>query len=154
MTKIFSNIELNLHNEGEIWKASNGATRRTLMVINKINHPTTNVFYGKLGFLDKGNHSFIFINEDKTNKNDVLGLFLNSDYGYQVIEGNEIFSNESVGGVGNSCSKFGIYSVGTILEVNSYKNRNTPKYFKLNENGWVNVPVYDMVSDEINVAVI
>lgn len=95
MAKIYSNIELSLDQQGEIWSASNGATRRTLVLINKINEQPGNFFRAKLGTLDKGNHSFIFINEEKGNDERVLGLFLNSDYAYQVLEGKELFVNHS-----------------------------------------------------------
>lgn len=149
MAKIYSNIELSLDQQGEIWSASNGATRRTLVVINKINDQPGSYFRAKLGTLDKGNHSFIFINEENRNDERVLGLFLNSAYGYQVLEGNELFSNYSYGGYGNSCSQFGIYEIGTLLEVNTYKNRNTPSYYRLTETGWVDVPVYEVAPTEI-----
>jgi hypothetical protein len=149
MAKIYSNIELSLDQHGEIWSASNGATRRTLVVINKITEQPGNYFRAKLGTLDKGNHSFIFINEEKGNDERVLGLFLNSDYAYQVLEGKELFSNYSSGGYGNSCSQFGIYEMGTLLEVNTYKNRNTPSYYRLTESGWVNVPVHEVNTSEI-----
>lgn len=149
MAKIYSNIELSLDQQGEIWSASNGATRRTLVVINKINEQPGNYFRAKLGTLNKGNHSFIFINEEKDNDERVLGLFLNSDYGYQVLEGKELFSNYSSGGYGNSCSQFGIYEPGTLLEINTYKNRNTPSYYRLTESGWVNVPVCEVNPSEI-----
>jgi hypothetical protein len=149
MAKIYSNIELSLDQQGEIWSASNGATRRTLVVINKINKQPGNYFRAKLGTLDKGNHSFIFINEEKDNDERVLGLFLNSDYGYQVLEGKELFSNYSLGGYGNSCSQFGIYELGTLLEVNTYKNRNTPSYYRLTESGWIDVPLHEVNPSEI-----
>jgi len=147
MAKIYSNIELSLDQQGEIWSASNGATRRTLVVINKINEQPGNYFRAKLGTLDKGNHSFIFINEEERNDERVLGLFLNYEYGYQVLEGNELFTNYSLGGYGNSCSQFGIYEVGTLLEVNTYKNRNTPSYYRLTESGWNVVPVHELSSE-------
>lgn len=146
---VHSNIELSLDQQGEIWSASNGATRRTLVVINKINEQPGNYFRAKLGTLDKGNHSFIFINEEKGEDERVLGLFLNSNYAYQVIEGKELFSNYSQGGYGNSCSQFGIYEEGTLLEVNTYKNRNTPSYYRLNNEGWVEVPVHEVNTSEI-----
>jgi hypothetical protein len=150
MAKIYSNVELSLDQQGEIWSAKNGATRRTLIVINKINEQPGNYFRAKLGTLDKGNHSFIFINEEKEKDNRILGLFLNSDYGYRVLEGNEIFGNYSIGGPGNSCSQFGIYEAGTLLEVYTYKNRNTPSYYRLTDNGWVEVPVYEVNPSEIS----
>lgn len=149
MAKIYSNIELSLDQQGEIWSASNGATRRTLVVINKINEQPGNYFRAKLGTLDKGKHSFIFINEEKGTDERILGLFLNSDYAYQVLEGKELFTNYSSGGSGNSCSQFGIYEVGTLLEVNTYKNRNTPSYYRLTESGWIDVPAHEVNPSEI-----
>jgi len=149
MAKIYSNIELSLDQQGEIWSASNGATRRTLVLINKINEQPGDFLRANLGTLDKGNHSFIFINEEKGEDNRVLGIFLNSAYGYQVLEGKELFSNYSSGGYGNSCSQFGIYKEGTLLEVNTYKNRNTPSYYRLTNNGWIEIPVYEVNTSEI-----
>lgn len=149
MAKIFCNINLDFSKE-VMWKAQNGATRRTLVVINKcISDKETNTFEARLGYLDKGNHSFIFINAPKNNDNRILGLFLNNSYSYDVIEGTEIYSNYSLGGYGNSCSKFGIYTLGTILEVYTYKFRNTSSYFKLTENGWVNLKPYEIPGTEI-----
>lgn len=149
MAKIYSNIKLDLNKQNQIWKAQNGQTRRTLIVINKINQEPSFVFHAKLGVLNKGNHSFIFINEEKNQDNRILGLFLNNSYGYRVLEGNEIFGNYSIGGPGNTCSQFGIYEVGTLLEVYTYKNRNTPSYYRLTDNGWVEVPVHEVFPSEI-----
>lgn len=149
MAKVYSNVKLSLDQQGEIWSASNGATRRTLVVVNKINEQPGIFFRAKIGTLDKGNHSFIFINEEKENDERVLGLFLNSDYAYQVIEGKELFGNCSSGGIANSCSQFGIYGVGSLLEVNTYRNRNTPSYYRLTETGWVDVPVHEVNPSEI-----
>jgi hypothetical protein len=149
MAKIYSNIELTLNEQGKIWSVSNGATRRTLVVINNINEQPGNHFRAKLGTLDKGNHSFIFINEEKNTDDRVLGLVLNSAYSYQVLEGNELFTNYSSGGYGNSCSRFGIYELGALIEVNTYKNRNTSSYFRLTENGWIGIPVYEVNDSEI-----
>lgn len=145
MAKVFCNSRLDLSKEGQVWSASNGATRRTLVVINKINGSDQAVcFNAQVGFLDKGNHSFIFINPAREGDNRVFGLFLNSDYAYQVLEGKEVFTNYSQGGYGNSCSQFGIYEVGALLEVNTYKNRQTPSYYRLTVNGWINIKPYEV----------
>ena len=146
MAKIFVNKELNLAQEGEVWSSSNGATRRTLAIINKIDgKEKQKTFRAQLGTLDKGNHSFIFINEDKKEDERVFGIFLNSKYSYEVIEGEELFSNFSLGGPGNSCSRFGIYKPGTKLRVNTYQNRREPSYFELTkEKGWIEIPAYEV----------
>ncbi|MBS0646815.1 MAG: hypothetical protein JSR97_09550 [Verrucomicrobia bacterium] len=149
MAKIFSNVKLDLSKDGQIWSVSNGATRRTLVTVNKtIGYENSTEFYAQLGYLDKGNHSFIFLNEPKTDAR-ILGIFLNSDYGYQILEGKEIYSSCSQGGYGNSCSMFGIYEVGSLIEVNTYKNRNTPSYFRLTESGWVSVPPHEVNPSEV-----
>lgn len=149
MAKVFVNQTLDFSKE-VLWEAQNGRTRRTLVVVNKIpSELKVNQFEGQLGFLDKGNHSFIFINEPKSNDNRVLGLFLNNEYSYDLIEGHELYSSYSQGGYGNSCSKFGVYTLGTILEVHTYKNRNTPSYRKLTENGWEYLTPYEVPGVEI-----
>ena len=35
------------------------------------------------------------------------------------------------------------------IEVNTYKNRNTPSYYRLTESGWVDVPVHEVNPSEI-----
>ncbi len=123
-----------------IWSAKNGAKRRHLQLINKvISSENINTVNAKIGVLDKGNHSFIFLNEPRPNDERILGIFLNSGYGYSIISGTEIFTNSSVGGYGNSESKFGVYEPGTILEVHTYKHRRPSTYFKLTLNGWITV---------------
>jgi len=154
MAKVYLNETLNFKDE-RIWEAKNGATRRTLLLINKLGDignidVLENV---KLGKLDKGNHSFIFINKSK-NKEDkrILGIFLNNRYGYEVIEGKEIYTASSYGGPGNSESKFGIYTLGTIIRVNTYKNRRAPSYYKLTKEGWKYIGEYleSKIEDEID----
>lgn len=150
MAKVFLNKSLNFTNEGEIWSAKNGATRRELKVINKISAGENVDFVeAQLGKLDKGNHSFIFINEAKKNDNRIIGVFLNSSYAYDIVEGNEIFSNYSSGGCGNSCSQFGIYELGTLLKVHTYKNRKPASYYKLTEKGWQYIENHEVEQSEM-----
>ena len=140
-----------------VWSAQNGATRRTLVVINTTKQEGKELKVD-VGTLDKGNHSFIFLNpEKKSDTNRVVGLFLNRSYGYTVVEEHspedaEIYTASSVGGYGNSESKFGLYKVGTILAVHSYKHRQGDTYWKLTESGWEelgrDIP---LSSDEINI---
>ena len=129
-----------IKNREEAWKASNGKTRPTLVVVNKAG-VEGKTFRASLGTLHKGNHSFIFINEEKKPDDRVLGIFLNSHCGYAVVEehspeGAEIFSGSSEGGPKNSESKFGIYKLGTTIEVFSYANRGGETFFRLTEEGW------------------
>ena len=150
MAKIIANQNLDLSIQGEIWSASNGATRRTLIIINKTSGyevPRTQ-FLAQIAFLDKGNHSFIFLNESKQEDKRVFGLFLNTSYSFDLVSGKELFSNTSSGGYGNSCSKFGLYEVGAILKEHTYKNRSSPTYHLLTEDGWKEIPPYEVEEDD------
>lgn len=156
MAKVFLNRSFNFHEKSDdnvLWSASNGATRRTLKLINslKINEGGSYIpskgnighLFAQIGKLDKGNHSFIFINQPlKKDNGRVLGIVVNRDYGFAVLKGledKEVYSNYSSGGVGNSCSQFGIYKVGVIIEIFTYKNRTKSSYIKLTKNGWIDV---------------
>lgn len=148
MAKIFCNIKLNL-NEEICWEAKNGATRRHLKVISKLGIETdTHAFLAQIGTLDKGNHSFIFLNEPKTDDTRILGLFLNSSYSYDVVQGKALFENHSSGGYGNSCSTFGIYELNSVLKVHTYKNRRSPSYFTLTTDGWQQIEAHEWEKDE------
>ena len=150
MAKVFFNQRLNFTIQGEIWRAKNGATRRDLKLINKVSSDKNVDFIeAQLGKLDKGNHSFIFINEPKKSDNRILGVFLNSEYAYDVVEGKEIFSNYSSGGPGNSCSQFGIYELGTLLKVHTYKNRRPASYYRLTEEGWQYIENHEVEQSEM-----
>jgi len=136
--KVFINIELG-EKERE-WTAQNGAKRRTLVLVNKGNFEGSLV-KADIGYLDKGRHSFIFLNREKQPSEKIVGIFLNRTYGYTIVsdhspEGAVLYGNYSVGGYGNSCSQFGIYKLGTVLAEHSYKNRKGERYWKLTEKGW------------------
>lgn len=131
------------------WSAKNGATRRELVVINKLGkeiQADTGVD-ARIGKLDKGNHSFLFINPGHDDR--VLGVFLWNGYGYTVKAGTEVWTANSVGGYGNSESRIGIYEVGALIYTHSYKNRKTGEYFRLTNNGWVEVPAYEIEEKEV-----
>ena len=134
---VHCNVDLNAE---EAWRAKNGATRRTLKVINKAGVEGKR-FQAQLGTLNKGNHSFIFINKPNVGDNRIMGLFVNSAQGYEVVEEHSpenaaVFENSSYGGPGNSCSQFGIYQIGTVLAEFTYKGRQGKNYWVLNKNGW------------------
>ena len=151
MSKVFFNEKI----EKE-WSAQNGAKRRTLLVANKLDKTIeeNKPIICRIGFLNKGNHSFIFVNEDKfKNETKVLGVFVNSSYGYSVVEKDspenaEIFTASSFGGYGNSESKIGIYKEGTLLKIHTYKNRTDPSFCKLTQNGWQYISFEEYISSE------
>jgi len=140
--------------EGVIWEACNGATRQRLLLIAKglpSSEEEVISLECRVGFLNKGKHSFIFLNPGHTPE--TLGLFLCRDYGYTVVsdrspKGACLFEASSVGGYGNSESKFGIYRVGTVIAVHSYKHRQGDSYWRLNPDGWVNLGKDVPLSDE------
>jgi hypothetical protein len=148
---VFFNKQIDFSNE-TVWQRQNGATRRTLVLINKIRGlgEADKIENAKVGFLNKGNHAFIFINPPDKGQHDdrILGIFLNSKYGYSVLEGEELYGNYSQGGPGNSCSQFGIYTPGTLIEVDTYKHRTTPRYYRLTETGWIEVPPHELAEPQ------
>jgi hypothetical protein len=101
MAKVYLNKEVELNRE-KIWMARNGATRRNLVLINKLKKEgKRKKLLSKVGFFEKGKHSFIFLNP--SNKQDkIIGIFLNSKYGYSLKRGDMIFEASSIGGYGNS----------------------------------------------------
>jgi hypothetical protein len=165
-----NNVEL-LHPSIEkenIWKAQNGSTKRTLVVIAnglanqfslREDEVTANLVNGNhircsFGYLEKGNHSFIYLNKPSPNEyHKVFGLFLNNEYGYSLYKGKTFFEGSSVGSRTEE-SKFGLYSVGTVLEVFGH-NHTSSKFYELRkDNGWVEISQEDVdtinSSDEIN----
>jgi hypothetical protein len=140
MARIFLNK--NIEGNGRVWSAKNGATRTELvLILNDQDFPNgvnrTKEIVGSIGFLDKGNHSFIFINkEKKKNSNSTVGVFLNSAYSFSLESGKELYSNYSSGGSGNSCSKFGVYTAGSIIKEHTYKHRTPSTYYILRKDGW------------------
>ena len=137
------------------WIAKNGATRKELFVINKLRRE---IIYDEpvecnLGILNKNNKAFIFVNPMSDGKQDerILGVFLCSSYGYAVKQGEELFVASSVGGYGNSESKMGIYAVGTVLAVHSYKHRHGDSFYRLTASGWVEVDDSEIFENEITI---
>ena len=139
MAKVFFNKALDFSRE-QVWYAQNGAKRRTLIIVNKLGNVGENVtnINADVGVFEKGNHSFIFLNpETERTKGRTLGIFLNNSCGYRLKTGESRFVASSVGGYGNSESKFGVYEVGAVIAVHSYKNRQGDTYYKLLASGWV-----------------
>lgn len=141
MATIYTNIPI--EGKGKIWTAKNGATRRELvLIVNEKDFPggipeTNKIENARVGYLDKGKHSFIFINKSNKPSNTILGIYLNNSYGYTVLNPEtEIYSNSSIGGYGNSESKFGIYKLGAIIQRHTYKNRTPNEYVILTKEGW------------------
>jgi len=136
MPTIYLNRKLNFNTE-QVWEACNGATRTRLVLVNKLgNVGETFSVEASLSTYEKGKHCFIFLNPPKPGDNRVLGIFLCKEYGYKVIKGEELYSASSYGGPGNSESKFGIYTLGTILAAHSYKHRQGDSYYELKPDGW------------------
>lgn len=125
---------------GESWHACNGATRNHLILVNKTEiEGIFSQIEAQVGFYEGNRKSLIFLNPAKESDKRILGLFLNTECGYSVVKGKELFSASSVGGPKNSESQFGIYELGSILEVHSYANRRPSRFFELTSNGWKSI---------------
>lgn len=140
MATIIMNASLNAGNKIEL---KNGATRPTLLVINKTGKDVESgvPFKGSIGFLKKGNHNFIFLNEEKTSSEKTIGIHVRDGYGVDlsnVAETNVLFEAYSQGGYGNSESDiiaFQIPKDGCYIIENSYKNRREPSYIRYTHTG-------------------
>jgi hypothetical protein len=149
MATILCNYSLDFNQE-VVWEACNGATRTRLKIINKTSlQGRMKSFEASLGTYENGRNSFIFLNKSKSGDNRILGLFLNAAYGFTVREGRELFSASSVGGYGNSESKIAVYELGALVEVHTYKDRRPSTFYRLTENGWVEVPNHEVISADI-----
>ena len=142
MATVFFSKNLTCDDKNVAWEAKNGATRKHLLVINKlgVEIPADTPIKCDLCVLDENEKVYIFINPSRKEDNRILGVFLCSSYGYTVKQGEELFVASSRGGYGNSESKMGIYTVGTVLAVHSYKNRSGDIFYILTEKGWEELP--------------
>ena len=140
MAKIYlsSHIEMK---EGEVWHVSNGATRNHLILVNKTSEVGGGVkeLHAQVGFYEGNRKSLIFLNEPRVGDTRVLGIFLNTSCGYELIAGEELFAASSVGGPKNSESRFGVYTVGSVIRENSYANRSPASFWELSVEGWVRI---------------
>lgn len=148
---ILVNKILNIDDKVKFY-ARNGATRRILKliieddveIINDNNKGQSVIKNAEILVMNDKYESIIKVINSGKYENKYIGIFLNSEYGYDVItekspDDCEIFSASSVGGYGNSQSKFGIYKVGTILKVHTYKFRTPATYYRLTESGWIEI---------------
>ena len=151
MAKVYCNCSLK---NGEKKELKNGATKRTLCLVNKsgIDIEYNVPFNADLGFLNKGNHSFVFINPPKKMDDRVLFIIMNGGYGLHFHGGTPLFYEISEGGYGNSKSSLAVLSVGTIVEYETYKNRHTPSFDELTETGIFEIAAEDaylMLGEEV-----
>lgn len=153
--KIFVNQSLEKGGKIEL---QNGATRRTLMVVNKTGADIeANIaFEGAIGTLNKGNHSFIFLNTpNKKSRDDERTMFVLADAGYGIDvyysadhpdDTPVKFLETSVGGYGNSCSTIAVIEGEQIIEYFSYKHRTSSAYEKTDsEKGFIPIKIEDVV---------
>ena len=133
-----------------VWRQKNGATRKELLVVNKlgVNIPQNMPVQCSLGTLEKNKKAYLFINKNAQD-NRVFGVFLNSYCGFTLKDGEAVFEADSTGGYGNSQSKMGVYKVGALVAVHSYKNRGGDVFYRLTEKGWVEISDMEMFEQEI-----
>ena len=126
------------------WSACNGATRRKLVIVNKLG-VAIEANCGidcRIAKIDGAHESVLLITPGHDSR--TLGVFFLNGYGYTVKEGTEIWTASSVGGYGNSESRVGVYQVGTLIYVHTYKNRRAGTYHRLTNEGWTEVPAYEI----------
>lgn len=158
MKRVFLNCNFSLPSEGgEIWSQSNGRTKKNLVLVAKGiegEYKEGEPFLVEsVKVLEKDRTAFIFLHGVKPYKPSMefdpktVGIFLNSNCGYSS-EGSR-FEASSIGGYGNSESKFGVYDVGIEIEVYTYKHRQESSYFKLDsKTGWKNVRPAEKFADQ------
>ncbi len=84
-----------LSGDERAWGYRAGATRQNLLLINKAgrefkaNEPVD----VRLGHLDKGKHSFLFVNEGESKRN--LGVLIVTGYHFEVAKGAVWYSRSS-----------------------------------------------------------
>lgn len=151
--RIFVNRDICKDDKKEL---KNGATKRTLVVINKTGQDIKDneAFEGVVGTLNKGNHSFVFLNKptEKSRKNNrTIFVLIDGNYGVKIKDENKIkFINTSVGGQGNSKSTIAVIEGETLIENYSYKNRSSSWYRKTDlEKGFVEIPIEDVITSGI-----
>jgi hypothetical protein len=146
MARLFFNYFLDF-NQDVIWEACNGANKNMLMVINKTPFRGERIrLEASISTYENSRNSFIFLDLPKSGDTRILGLFLNSEYGFTVRKGREIFSASSVGGYGKRQSRMAIVEGGALVEVHSYKNL-LPSFYHLTENGWVRMLPHEVIAD-------
>jgi hypothetical protein len=141
MAKIYFNKSLSFK-QNELWYATNGATRNILILEHQLQSaPVGEVseIRAKIALHHSGKTYRVILLDEDIKDERILGIFLNKYCGYDIVEGTgeEIWSMTSTGGAGNSQSKIGIYTPGTILQVYSYKHRQGEDYYELTEQGWI-----------------
>lgn len=153
--KIF--VNRSIKKDGKI-ELQNGATRRTLVVVNKsgMDIEANIAFNGAIGTLNKGNHSFIFLNApNKKSRDDKRTMFVLADSGYGVrihfLDDTPFnFFEVSTGGYGNSESTIAVIEGEQVVEYFSYKYRTSSSYEKTDlEKGFIEMPIEDVIATGI-----
>lgn len=142
---VFTNFNLPA---GETAECKNGATKTSLVVVNKLGHEIkkNTPFSARVGFLRKGNHAFVFLNEGRS-ENDLF-IFLDAGYGvtFHTTDDKVKFSEVSTGGYGNSESTLAVLKRDVLIECHSYKNRQQSDFFRTSpEKGFVKVRHEDAI---------
>lgn len=138
--KIICNKELPMHIEGGIWGITN-EKGKSLILINVLEGlKWSREIHGSIRIHENENFSFMFLGKEKSNEEEsVIGLFLSKDP-YSVLKGTEIYSSSSEGKY-DGYGKFGVYKVGTILEM---MDDNDPLFYLLTSQGWEEIPTYEL----------
>lgn len=150
MANIVFNVNIPEYERSKDYKA--GATRRNLVIINKTGVDfDANIGYNlNLGTLDKGNHSFLFINKpkkDKNNSSKSYGVFFKAGYDFEVLEdadGNNraVWFNKSV--AAREAGILGTFRPGAVIREWTFKRRSGAIYWYFTGEEWKNIEEYEV----------
>lgn len=138
---IYFNKPLVFNGIGDIWIAEN--ENKKLIIVNKTKFKgLSNQIIGKPIYKNKNNITYIFLEEDEENNDNICGIFVNKDYGYKCLnKENKIF--EDFCEISNVVVfKFGIYKLGTLILEHNVKKTYGDFLWELTTNGWINKGLY------------
>lgn len=135
---------------------SAGITRTKLSVVTERKETGTFTYMkhwvvdrGLLGAVDRSNEATVFINETGKRLGEAVWVGIVKGYNIAKHEGEFLMFRTSVA----ACESGALIAakVGAVIRVDGYKNRTPPKYFRLVDNGVVNVTeeVNNMVQEAL-----
>ena len=131
-----------------------GATRQNLLIINKLGREieANTPIDARLGHLDKGKHSFLFVNPGKSKK--TLGVLVDTGYLFEVVRGS-VWHGTSEAALEEGI--IGIFEPGAVIKDWTYKRRQGCYYWhfdgkewkRLDEAGAIEAGIVDVDIEEV-----
>lgn len=133
-----------------VWEQQSAKKQRSLVVANKLAKvlPANTPVKCLLGWLTKGNHAFVYLNQpDESEPDKTNGLFLSDKFDYVVVN-NDNKHNYTIferGSLMNGTSaedledfqgykRFGLYKLGAKIKVDT--DEDTDTIYELTLTGW------------------